>query len=140
MAATSQDQQQSIAQLVTSATSDIKTLVNDQVELTKAEVKQTAQQAGKTFGLFGAAAFVGVLFIVFLLVTIAYVLVALGLPVWAGFGIVALVLLIVTGVLGFLGKKRADAIKGPEKAVEQFKATKQALTMKPASTSTTSSS
>lgn len=136
MAATSQDQQQSIAKLVTSATSDIKTLVSDQVELTKAEVRQTAQQAGKTFGLLGAAAFVGVLFIVFLLVTIAYVLVAVGLPVWAGFGIVALVLLIVAAILGIMGKKRAEAIKGPEKAVEQFNATKQALTMKsPSSTS-----
>ncbi|MFI0432019.1 MAG: phage holin family protein [Candidatus Nanopelagicales bacterium] len=136
MAATSQDQQQSISQLVTSATTDIKSLVSDQVELTKAEVRQTAQTAGKTFGLLGAAAFVGVLFIVFLLVTIAYVLVAVGLPVWAGFGIVALVLLIVAAILGFMGKKRAEGIKGPEKAVEQLNATKAALTMKaPTSTS-----
>ncbi|MFM2438511.1 MAG: hypothetical protein RLZ55_1330 [Actinomycetota bacterium] len=136
MAATSQDQQQSIAQLVTSATTDIKSLVSDQVELTKAEVRQTAQTAGKTFGLLGAAAFVGVLFIVFLLVTIAYVLVAVGLPVWAGFGIVALVLLIVAAILGFMGKKRAEGIKGPEKSVEQLNATKAALTMKaPTSTS-----
>ena len=92
MAATSRSSEPSIAQLVTSATADVKTLVNDQIELTKVEIKTSAQTAGKSMGMLAGAAFVGVLCIIFLLVTLAYVLVALGLPVWAGFLIVAVLL------------------------------------------------
>lgn len=129
MAATSRQQNEpSIAQLVTSATADVKSLVSDQIALTKVEIKTSAQTAGKSMGLLAAAAFVAVLFLVFLLVTIAYGLVAVGLPVWAGFGIVALVLGIIAAILGIVGKKRLERVKGPEQAAAQFAATKQALT------------
>jgi hypothetical protein len=64
---------------------------------------------------------------VFVLVTLAWALVALGLPYWAGFGIVALLLLIVAAVLGFLGKKKAEGIKGPERAIAELEKTKLAL-------------
>ncbi len=114
----------SIAQLVKSASADVSTLVSDQIELTKTEIRTTAKRAGNAFGLLAGAAFVGVLFLVFFLVTIAYVLVQLGLPTWAGFGIVALVLLIITIVLGLLGKKKADSVKGLENTVAQIEATK----------------
>jgi Flp pilus assembly protein TadB len=138
MAATSRQQSdQSIAQLVTSATADMKTLVTDQIELTKVEIRSTAQTAGKSFGLLGAAAFVGVLFLVFLLIAIAYVLVAVGLPEWAGFGIVAVVLGIIAAILGIVGKKRLERVKGPQQAAAQLEATKRALS---GGISTTSSS
>ena len=64
---------------------------------------------------------------IFLLVTFAYVLVALGLPVWAGFGIVTLVLFIVAAVLGLLGKKESAKIKGPDRTIVQIEQTKAAL-------------
>lgn len=128
MAATSRQQNdQSIAALVTSATADMKTLVTDQIELTKVEIRSSAQTAGKSFGLLGAAAFVAVLFLVFLLIAIAYVLVALGLPEWAGFGIVAVVLGIIAAILGLVGKKRLERVKGPQQAAAQLEATKRAL-------------
>jgi hypothetical protein len=129
MAAPSQQQQdQSIGQLVSSAVADVKTLVNDQVELTKAELRDSAKKAGSAFGLFAAAGVLGFLCFVFLLVTLAYVLVQLGLPVWAGFGIVTLLLAIVAAILGILGKKRADRVKGPQESMAQLQATKAALT------------
>lgn len=129
MAATTRQQTDpTIAELVKSASADVSTLVTDQIELTKAEVKASAQKAGNAFGLLAGAAFVGVLFLVFLLVTLAYVLVALGLPVWAGFGIVTLLLLIIAAVLGLLGKKHASQVKGPERAMAQIEATKSAFT------------
>ncbi|MDQ1246279.1 MAG: hypothetical protein QG597_647 [Actinomycetota bacterium] len=127
MAATSRQQnEQSIAQLVSSATADMKSLVTDQIALTKVEIQSSARTAGKSMGLLAGAAFVGVLFIVFLLVTIAYVL-ALWLPVWAGFGIVALVLAIVAAILGLVGKKRLESVKGPQQSMAQLEATKKAL-------------
>lgn len=127
MAATSRQQNDvSIAQLVTSATADVKTLVTDQIELTKVEIQASARTAGKSMGLLAAAAFVGVLFIIFLLVTIAYVL-DVWLPVWAGFGIVAVVLAIVAAILGIMGKKRLETVKGPEQSMAQLEATKKAF-------------
>lgn len=127
MAATSRSSEPSIAQLVTSATVDVKTLVNDQIELTKVEIKTSAQTAGKSMGMLAGAAFVAVLCLIFLLVTLAYGLVALGLPVWAGFLIVAVLLGIVAAILGIVGKKRLEKVKGPEQAKAQLELTKRAL-------------
>jgi protein-S-isoprenylcysteine O-methyltransferase Ste14 len=127
MAATSRQQNdQSIAQLLTSATADVKSLVTDQIALTKVELQSSARTAGKSMGLLAAAAFVGVLFTIFLLLTIAFVL-DIWLPTSAAFGIVALVLLIVTAILGLVGKKRMEAVKGPEQSIAQLEATKKAL-------------
>jgi membrane protein implicated in regulation of membrane protease activity len=64
---------------------------------------------------------------IFLLVTLAYVLVALGLPVWAGFGIVTLLLFIVAAILGLLGKKESAKIKGPERTIAQIEQTTATL-------------
>ncbi len=129
MAATTRQQTDpSIVELVKSASADVSTLVTDQIELTKAEMKASAKKAGNAFGLLAGAAFVAVLFLVFLLVTLAYVLVAVGLPVWAGFGIVTLLLLIIAAILGLLGKKHASQVKGPERSMAQIEATKSAFT------------
>jgi len=126
MAGTTQ-QQQSIGELVSSAVSDVSTLVTDQIELTKTELRASAQNAGRAFGLLAGAAFVGFLFTVFLLVTIAYVLVAVGLPTWAGFGIVAAVLLIITIVLGIVGRSKAKKVQGPQTAIAELEQTRRAL-------------
>ena len=64
---------------------------------------------------------------IFLLVTLAYVLVALGLPVWAGFGIVTLVLFIAAAILGLLGKKESAKIKGPDRTIAQIEQTASTL-------------
>ncbi|MCB0915641.1 MAG: phage holin family protein [Actinobacteria bacterium] len=129
MAATARQQSEpSIPELVTSATADVKLLISDQIALTKMELQSSARTAGKSMALLAVAAFLGVLFFVFLLVTIAYVLVAVGLPVWAGFGIVALVLGIVAAILGIVGKKRMESLQGPQESIAQIEATKQALT------------
>ena len=67
------------------------------------------------------------LFGIFLLITIAYVLVELGLPVWAGFGIVTLVLLLVAAIAGGLAVMRARQIDGPKVIVEELEQTVQEL-------------
>lgn len=120
-------QQQSIGELVSSAVSDVSTLVSDQIELTKTELRASAQNAGRAFGLLAGAAFVAFLFTVFLLVTIAYVLVAVGLPTWAGFGIVAAVLLIITIILALVGRSRAKRVQGPQAAIAELESTRRAL-------------
>lgn len=128
MSLTTKQDQTSISTLMSSAVSDISTLVSDQIELTKTEIRSSAQTAGRAFGLLGAAAFIGLLFVIFLLVTIAYALVGLGLPTWAGFGIVSLVLLILAAVLGLVGYKKMNRVQGPKAAIAEIEATKMAFT------------
>ena len=67
------------------------------------------------------------LFGIFLLVTVAYVFVALGLPTWAGFGIVTLALLIATAIFGFVAKKQSAEITAPHLAKDELERTTNAL-------------
>lgn len=117
----------SLKALVGAAVADLQRLIKAQLELAKLELQQTGKAAAKTSGLLIGALMMAGMGGIFLLVTLAYVLVALGLPVWAGFGIVTLLLFIVAAVLGLLGKKAADGIKGPERTVAQIEQTKAAL-------------
>jgi Flp pilus assembly protein TadB len=125
--ANGQRNEPSIRALVASAAQDAKALAQAQFQLAQAELKQSGQKAGMTAGFFIGAGVLAFLGFIFVLVTLAWVLVALGLPTWAGFGIVALLLLIIAGVLGLLGKRTADKIKGPERAMAEMEKTKAAL-------------
>ena len=117
----------SIKGLIAAAVADLQRLIRAQVQLAKLELQQTGREAAKTsIFLVGALVMAGTGGL-FLLVTIAYVLVALGLPVWAGFGIVTLFLFIVGAILGLLGKKESAKIKGPERTIAQIEKTTAAL-------------
>lgn len=116
-----------VIELVRSAAADTTELVKQQIELTKAEVSQTVKTAGSSFGLLAVGAAILGIGAIFLLVTIAYVLVQLGLPVWAGFGIVTLVLFIIGAILVLVGRKRAKSIHGPERSMAALDATKTTL-------------
>ncbi len=122
-----QSNEPTVRELIGTATQDVTTMLSAQVELAKAELRDSAKQAGSAFGLIAVAALVGLLGLVFLLVTIAYALDQLGLQTWAGFGIVTLLLLIGAGVLAAVGKRHADRIKGPELTMGQLEATRQAF-------------
>jgi uncharacterized membrane protein YqjE len=117
----------SIRQLVSDVAKDAKHLLQTQSELAKVERKQTQQQAATTGGLFAVAAVTGGLGGLFLLVTIAYILVALGLPTWAGFGIVTLTLLLIAAIAGLVGKSKAGEIKPFAATKVEIERTKQAL-------------
>lgn len=117
----------SVKELVTSAAHDISTMVSAQFELAKAEIRASAKQAGAAFGLIAAASALAGAAGLFLLVTIAYVLVALGLPIWAGFGIVTLVLFIIALILGLVGVRKAKKVKGPDETKKQIELTKEAF-------------
>jgi membrane protein implicated in regulation of membrane protease activity len=102
-------------------------LVKAQIALAKLELQQTGRAAGKTGIFLVSALSMAALGGIFLLVTLAYVLVALGLPVWAGFGIVTLLLFVVAAILGLLGKKESAKIKGPDRTIAQIEQTKATL-------------
>jgi hypothetical protein len=116
-----------IAAMVTGVKDDLSTLVKDQVALAKAELKASVSTVATSSVLLAAAAFLAVLAVIFLLITAAYGLVAAGLPGWAGFGIVTLVLIIVTAILGLVGVRRLKTISGPERSKEQLAQTRALL-------------
>jgi uncharacterized membrane protein YqjE len=117
----------SIKALIAAAVADLQRLVKAQIALAKLELQQSGRAAGKTGILLVGALSMAAMGGIFLLVTIAYVLVALGLPVWAGFGIVTLVLFIGAAILGLIGKKESAKIKGPERSIAEIEQTRDTL-------------
>ncbi|MBK8731249.1 MAG: phage holin family protein [Tetrasphaera sp.] len=106
-----------LGQLVVQATDDVKGLVQDHISLAKAEVQQGVKVMGKGAGIVGAAAFLGLLGLIFLFHTLAQVI-AIWLPVWAGYAIVTGVLLLVAAILGMVGVKTLKKAKPkPEHAI-----------------------
>ncbi|HEX8496905.1 MAG TPA: phage holin family protein [Actinomycetales bacterium] len=119
--------ERTLGQLVADASRDLSSIVKSEIALAKLELKVEAKE-----GAVGAAMFVvaGVLafFAVFMLLfAIVYAMVALGLPTWASFLIVAVVLLLVAGVAALLGKKRLAKVGPPERTVRTTKETVETL-------------
>lgn len=117
----------SVRELVAQAALETSKLVSTQIELTKAELKESAAQAGATFGMIIAGLMFFSLAGFFFFFMVAFALNQLGLPMWASFGIVTLFLLIVGAILLLVGKKHASKIKGPERSAAQMELTKQAF-------------
>lgn len=123
MALDTQGPERTIGQLVADATHDLEGIVKSNIELAKAEVSRGAKVMGKGAGLLGAAGFLALLGLIFLLHTLAQVI-AIWLPVWAGYAIVMGVLFLVAAILGLLGKKALDKAKPkPEAAIKEAQKT-----------------
>jgi hypothetical protein len=115
--------ERTIGQLVADATHDIEGIVRGEIALAKAEVTTGAKVLGKGAGLLGGAAFLALMAVVFLLHSAAWGI-AVWLPVWAGYLIVGVVVLLVAGVLGLMGKKALEnARPAPERAIDQAQQT-----------------
>ena len=117
----------SLKGLLATAANDFSRLAKAQIELAQVELKDTGKAVAATSALIIGGITLAALGFIFLLVTLAYVLVAIGLPVWAGFGIVVLLLFIAAVVLFALGRNRAKSIKGPERFMRELQRTKDAL-------------
>jgi uncharacterized membrane protein len=121
------DSQRTIGQLVADATHDVQGLVRSEIALAKAEVQQGAKVMGKGAGLLGGAAFVALIGLIFLFHTLAQVI-AIWLPLWAGYLIVTVLLFAVAAVLGLLGKSALSKAKpAPERAIAEAQKTIAAL-------------
>ena len=110
--------ERTLGQLVADATQDVSTIVRSEITLAKAEITADAKQAGKGAGMFAGAGVMGFLGVILLLFAVVYGLVAAGLPTWLAFLIVAVLLFVVAGVLGLVGKKTVSKVKGkPERTI-----------------------
>jgi uncharacterized membrane protein YqjE len=109
-------------ELVTRLSTQISELVRSELALAKAELAEKGKRAGIGAGLAGTA---GVLALYGLgaLITTVIAALALFLPVWAAALIVAVLIFIVAGVLGLLGKNQIQRAGPPvpEHTVESVK-------------------
>jgi hypothetical protein len=124
--------QPSIKQLVTKTVADAQRLAKAQAALLQTEISATGGKVGKGAGLGIATAGIAIFAILFLLLTLAFVLVALGLPIWAGMLTVGIILIIAGTITGMLAKKFIEEAQPPNLAMAEFEKTKAALSGKPA--------
>ena len=124
-------EKQSLGTMISGVTEDLSTLIRGEIELVKTEARQSMQVVSRGGGMLAAAGVTAFLAVVFLLLTLAWVLVQLGLPTWAGFGIVTLLLIIVAAILFVVGRKRLESVKPPERSPASIEKTKAVLSRKP---------
>ena len=101
--------------------------IRGEIELAKTELRDSAQVASKGAGLLAGAAAVASMAGLFLLLTFAWILVQLGLPNWGAFGIVTLVLTIIAVILGLLGRKQLQEVKGLARSNESLAKTRELI-------------
>ena len=127
------DDKQSLGTLISGVTEDMSRLVRGEIELVKTEIRETARTAGQGTGLLVGAGVFAFLGLVFLLLTLAWVLVELGLPTWAGFGIVTLLVILLATVMGLVGRKQLESVKGPERSQASIEKSKALFSRAPSS-------
>lgn len=101
----------SLGDLLGDVTRDMSTLMRQEVELAKVELKQSATRAGKGSGLLAGAGVAGHFVALFLSLALWW---ALGLVMglgWSGV-IVAVIWGIIAAILASMGRKELNAIKG----------------------------
>jgi hypothetical protein len=107
----------SLGELLSDVTRDLSTLMRQEMELAKAEAKQSATKAGKGGGMLAGAGVAGHFVLVFLSVALWY---ALGELIGLGWSavVVAVIWGIIAAILASMGRKELKAIKGMPQTVE----------------------
>src|SRR6478672_1689104 len=107
----------SLGDLLGDVTRDMSTLMRQEVELAKAELKQTAGRAGKGTGMLAGAGVAGHFVLLFLSLALWWALgTVMGLG-WSGV-VVAIIWGIVAAILAAMGRKELNAIKGLPQTAE----------------------
>lgn len=119
--------EQSLGQLVASASRDLSELLRGELALAKTELKESAVAAGKGAGMFGAAGFFG--YVAFLLLSVAAALgiAAAGLHPALGFVIVGAAYLLIAAILALVGKRSVSRAGPPTRTIESVQETKSLL-------------
>ncbi len=117
----------SVGQLMGEVAKDLSTLMRQELELAKVEVKAEAKKAGAGAGLFGAAGFAGYMVALFLSLALMWAL-ASAIPTgWAGL-IVAVLWGVIGAVAFVMGKKKIESVNPkPERTVETLQQVPGAL-------------
>ena len=125
------DTSASIGALVKDATVQMSTLVRAEIELAKLEVTASVKTALTGAVFFILAGVIGLFSLFFFWFMIGEIL-AIWLPRWAAFTIVFGAMLVMVGLLAFLGIKKVKKVKKPERTISTL--TETASTLKSAAT------
>ncbi|KNH11091.1 hypothetical protein ACU18_18930, partial [Arthrobacter sp. ZBG10] len=107
----------SLGELLGDVTKDLSTLMRQEVELAKAELKQSATRAGKGSGMLAGAGVAGHFVLIFLSLGLMFALGALMPLGWAAV-IVAVLWGVIAAVLASMGRKELKQIKGLPQTTE----------------------
>jgi hypothetical protein len=123
------DTDPTIGRLVHDAMQDVSSLVQKEIQLAKSELKVSVKAGGVGIGMFAGAAFIMVLAIIMLSVSIAYFINwnGDGLALHWAFLIVFGFYLLVAALLVLLGIRSVKKVRAPERAIEQGKEIPKAL-------------
>lgn len=113
-------ERESLGELLSDITTDLSTLLRQEVELAKAEVKQSAARAGKGAGMLAGAGVAG-----------HFVLLFISIALWWGIGdaighgwsalIVAAVWAVIAAILAVTGRGELKAVPGVPRTTETVK-------------------
>jgi hypothetical protein len=101
----------SIGEVMGDLTRDVSTLMQQEVALAKAELRQSGQRAGKGIGMLAGAAVAGLLFLVFLSVSLWWALGEVTGRGWSAL-IVAAIWVIIAIILALAGRSEMKRIRG----------------------------
>ncbi|MFC7431598.1 MULTISPECIES: phage holin family protein [unclassified Agrococcus] len=110
----------SLGDLLGEVSRDISTLMRQEVELAKAELKQSASRAGKGAGLLGGAGYAGAMAVLFLSIALWWALGTLIGNGWSGV-VVAVLWGIVAGILFAVGRSKLKEVEGMPQTVDSLK-------------------
>lgn len=97
----------SIADLIKGTLEDARDLVQSEIALARAELRDEITRVKSGAIAFAGAAVAAILGLVLLCSTLAWALTdLLDWPIWAGFAIVTLLLLLIAAALGYMGRAR----------------------------------
>ena len=111
------DEDRSIGEILGDVTTDLSTLMRQELELAKAELKQTATRAGTGAGLFGGAAVAGHMVLLFVSIALWW---SLGMLIghgWSGL-LVALIWAVIAAVLAVTGRSQLARARGVPQTTE----------------------
>lgn len=110
-------ERESLGDMVASLSANLSELFRKEVALAKAELTESAKQAGKGAGLFGGAGVAGHMALLFLSLTAMFALGTFMDLVWAAL-IVTLIWAAAAGILAFVGKSEIDKVQGAPQTAE----------------------
>ena len=109
-----------LGELVAEVSRDLSTLMRQEVELAKAEAKQSAQRAGKGAGMLAGAGVAGHMVLLFLSVALWWALGAVMGRGWSAV-VVAVLWAIVAAVLAARGRKELRTVEGMPETTDTLK-------------------
>lgn len=110
----------SLGDLLGEVTKDISTLMRQEVDLAKAELKQSASKAGKGAGMLGGAGYAAIMAILFLSIALWWGLGYLIDNTWSAV-VVAVIWAVIGLILYLRGRKELKEMQGAPKTVDSLK-------------------